>query len=248
MTKAAILAFDELDSTNAEAKRRAGDGETGPLWITARRQTAGRGRRGRNWSTEPGNLAATLLMTTDKPAAEAAQTSFVAALALAELIETWVPAALVSIKWPNDVLIDGKKASGILIESGALGDGRLWLAIGCGLNLSHAPRDVERPSTRVSDHLRGDVENTPTPDEAMAILAPRMDLWLTAWQQAGFKPVAEAWSQRARGLGETCTARLGHETLEGVAEGLEADGALRLRLNDGQVRRITAGDVFFAAA
>jgi BirA family biotin operon repressor/biotin-[acetyl-CoA-carboxylase] ligase len=82
----------------------------------------------------------------------------------------------------------------------------------------------------------------------MAIFAARMDHWLAEWGAKGFAPIAQAWTERARGIGDHCTARLGHETLEGVAEGLEADGALRLRLNDGQVRRITAGDVFFAAA
>jgi BirA family biotin operon repressor/biotin-[acetyl-CoA-carboxylase] ligase len=243
-----VLAFDELDSTNAEARRRAAAGEAGPLWITAKRQTQGRGRRGRAWSTEPGNLAATLLTTTVKPAAEAAQTSFVAALALADLVATWVPASLVALKWPNDVLIDGKKASGILIESGARGDGSLWLAIGCGLNLAHAPKGVEQPATRVADHLRGDVSRAPTPEEAMAAFAPRFAERFSTWERQGFQPIAVEWTSRACGLGQACTARLAHETVEGVAEGLEADGALRLRLADGQFRRITAGDVFFAAA
>jgi BirA family biotin operon repressor/biotin-[acetyl-CoA-carboxylase] ligase len=244
----AILAFEELDSTNAEARRRAAEGETGPLWITARRQTEGRGRRGRSWSTEAGDLAATLLTVTEKRAEEAAQISFVAAVALAELIETWVPTPLISIKWPNDVLIDGKKASGILIEAGVREDGRLWLAIGCGVNLSHAPEAVERPATRVADHLRGDVPRAPTAQEAMARFGPLLVERIASWEKTGFKPVASAWLARATGMGEPCTARFGRETLEGVAEGLEPDGALRLRLSDGQIRRITAGDVFFAAS
>jgi BirA family biotin operon repressor/biotin-[acetyl-CoA-carboxylase] ligase len=243
-----ILSFDEIDSTNAEARRRAEAGETGPLWITAARQTAGRGRRGRAWSTEMGNLAATLLTTTTRPAAEAAQVSFVAALAIADLFETYVPASLVSIKWPNDVLIDARKASGILIESGTRPDGVLWLAVGCGLNLSHAPTDVERPAVRVADHLRGDVRAAPTPQEAMTRLAATFTERFGQWERLGFSAIARAWTEKARGLGQPCVARLESETLEGIAEGLEADGALRLRLSDGQVRRITAGDVFFPAA
>jgi BirA family biotin operon repressor/biotin-[acetyl-CoA-carboxylase] ligase len=243
-----ILAFDEIDSTNAEARRRAEAGEAGPLWITARRQTAGRGRRGRAWSTESGNLAATLLTTTPKPPAEAAQVTFVAALAIADLYDAYVPASLVSIKWPNDVLIDGTKASGILVESGARPDGLLWLAVGCGVNLSHAPDDVDRPATRLADHLRADVGAAPTPEEAARVLANAFAKRFDQWERFGFASVADAWTARARGLGQSCIARLHAETLEGVAEGLEADGALRLRLRDGQVRRITAGDVFFAPA
>ncbi len=243
-----ILAFAEIDSTNAEARRRAEAGADDPVWITARRQTAGRGRRGRAWSTEIGNLAATLLTVTDKPPAEAAQATFVAALAIADLFETYVPESLVSIKWPNDVLIDGRKASGILIESGQRHDGRLWLAIGCGLNLAHAPDNVDRPATRVADHLRHDIPRAPKPDEAMTAFAPLFGARLAQWEHLGFTSIAGAWTEKARGLGQPCVARLGSETVEGVAEGLEEDGALRLRLPGGDVRRITAGDVFFEPA
>ena len=107
MTPAPLVILDEIDSTNAEARRLAEAGEAGPRWIVARRQTAGRGRRGRKWETEQGNLAATLLITTPKSAAEAAQATFVAALAVADLLDVFVSPALVSINWPNDVLLDG---------------------------------------------------------------------------------------------------------------------------------------------
>jgi len=243
-----ILSFDEIDSTNAEARRRAEGGETGPVWITARRQTAGRGRRGRGWSTEPGNLAATLLTTTRKPAAEAAQVAFVAALAVAELCDAFVPESLVRIKWPNDVLVDGAKVSGILIESGSLADGGLWLAVGCGVNLAHAPFDTPYPATCLGAHLKDGVAEPPAPSEAMARFAVAFGKWLRAWEEGGFAPVAEAWTARAMGLGAFCVARLGTETVEGTAEGLDLDGALRLRLGSGDLRRITAGDVFFEAA
>src|SRR6185437_13962094 len=127
-----IEAYDEIDSTNAEARRRAEVGEAGPVWITAAVQTAGRGRRGRSWSTARGNLAATLLMTTDAPPVEAAQVSFVAALAAAELADACLGEGVARLKWPNDVLVHGKKAVGILDESGPRPDGRLWLAVGIG--------------------------------------------------------------------------------------------------------------------
>ena len=242
---APILAYDEIDSTNAEARRRAEAGEGGPLWITALTQTAGRGRRGRNWESPTGNLAATYLCTTDKTAAEAAQVSFVAALAVAELADACVGASRVALKWPNDPLVMGLKASGILVESGAFAAGGLWLAVGIGVNLVHSPKVAERPATSFAEHMQN---SPPEPREALNLLAAAFDRWLVRWQAEGFAPIAAAWTARAHGLGEPCVARLPGEEVHGVAEGLDPDGALRLRLDDGQIRRITAGDVFFGGA
>lgn len=237
-----VEAYEELDSTNAEARRRAEAGEGGPVWITAAVQTAGRGRRGRNWSTNRGNLAATLLMTTEAPPVEAAQVSFVAALAAAELADACLGPDVARLKWPNDVLIHGRKAVGILVESGARQDGRLWLAVGIGVNLAHAPQDVERPATAFAEHMNG---KPPEPLAALEVLAGRFEAWRQVWASQGFAPIARAWTLRAMGLGEGCEARLPNRTLKGVAEGLDPDGALRLRLDDGTLERITAGDVFF---
>ncbi len=245
MEAAAVVAFDELDSTNAEARRRAEAGEAGPLWIVAARQSAGRGRRGRAWETGEGNLAATYLFATQKPPAEAAQVSFVAALAVADLAGAFVPAALVSLKWPNDPLIDGKKAGGVLVESGKAAGGRFWVAVGVGINLATAPKAVGRPATAFAEHMRAP---PPTPLDALAVLAPAFARWRDLWEHAGFAAIAGAWTSRAHGLGRPCTARLASETVHGVAEGLDGDGALRLRTATGAVRRITAGDVFFGGA
>ncbi len=237
-----IEALDEVDSTNAEARRRAEIGEAGPLWITALRQTAGRGRRGRNWETGSGNLAATYLVRSTKPPAEAAQVSFVAALAVADLAGTYVPPAIVALKWPNDPLIEGRKAAGILVESGPHPAGGLWLAVGCGVNLATPPEAPERPATSFAEHMR---RPPPSPLEALNVLAEAFERWRQLWEQLGFAAIAEAWTAKAHGLGQVCTARLPSETVSGVAEGLDADGALRLRTSSGEVRRITAGDVFF---
>jgi BirA family biotin operon repressor/biotin-[acetyl-CoA-carboxylase] ligase len=237
-----IEALEEVDSTNAEARRRAEAGERGPLWITARRQTAGRGRRGRAWETGAGNLAATLLTVTGKAPGEAAQISFVAALAVADLASAFVPPALVSLKWPNDPLIAGRKTSGILVESGPHPEGGLWLAVGIGVNLATPPVASERPATAFAEHMPGP---PPQPLEALAQLAANFERWRGLWEALGFEPIAEAWTARAHGLGGACTARLPTETIAGIAEGLDADGALRLRTASGVVRRITAGDVFF---
>lgn len=240
-----IEAYDEIDSTNAEAHRRAEAGEAGPVWIIAKRQTAGRGRRGRTWSSETGNLAATLLTTTDVPAAEAAQLSFVAALAACDLADACLGGGAARLKWPNDVLVFGKKAVGILVESGARPDGRLWLAVGIGINLAHAPDDTERPATSFAEYMAGP---PPKPEAAIQVVASRFEAWRKLWATQGFGPIAEGWTHRAHGLGERCEARLPNRTLSGIAEGIDPDGALRLRLDDGTLERITAGDVFFGEA
>jgi BirA family biotin operon repressor/biotin-[acetyl-CoA-carboxylase] ligase len=248
MPAAPFLLLDQIDSTNAEARRRAEAGEAGPLWITARRQSEGRGRRGRAWDTQDGNLAATLLLTTRKPPAEAAQITFIAALAVADLLDAYAPPSLVTIKWPNDVMLAGEKASGVLVESGAHPAGGLWLAVGIGVNLTHAPSGTERPATALAQHLRVDVGAPPSTEAAAARLAQAFAVWLERWTALGFEPVLDAWLSRTTGLDGPATARLGHETVEGRAEGVAPDGALRLRLADGSLRLISAGDVFFGEA
>jgi len=240
--------FDELDSTNAEARRLAEAGEGGPLWIAARRQTSGRGRRGRAWESPEGALAATLLTTTERPPAEAAQLSFVTALAVADLADAHVQETLVTLKWPNDVLVAGAKAAGILIESGPNPGGGLWLAIGVGVNLAKAPEGLDYPAAALASHLRPGAV-TPTPAEALDLLADFMARRVRQWLDGGFAAVRRAWLERAAGIGLTCTARLGDSSaLTGVAEGLDIDGALLLRMDDGQVRRVSAGDVHFGSA
>ena len=248
MPAAPILLLDQIDSTNADARRRADAGETGPLWIVARRQTEGRGRRGRQWESQDGNLFSTLLQLTRKSPAEAAQVTFVAALAIADLLDAYAPPSLVTIKWPNDVMLAGQKTSGVLVESGAHESGGLWLAVGIGVNLAHAPQGTERPATALAHHLRGDVVAPPTVEAAAATLAGAFDVWMARWETLGFEPILDAWRARTAGLDGPAVARLGRETVEGVAEGVAPDGALKLRLADGSLRLISAGDVFFGEA
>lgn len=248
MPAAPILLLDHTDSTNAEARRRADAGETGPLWIVARRQTEGRGRRGRSWESQDGNLFATLMQLTRKSPAEAAQVTFVAALAIADLLDAWAPASLVTIKWPNDVMLAGQKASGVLVESGVHESGGLWLAVGIGINLLSAPEGTERPATALAHHLRGDAASPPSIEVAAAKLAEAFNVWMTRWETLGFQPILDAWRARTAGLDGPAVARLGRETIEGRAEGVGPDGALKLRLADGSLRLISAGDVFFGEA
>lgn len=239
--------LDEIDSTNAEARRRAGAGDVSSQWIVARHQTAGRGRRGREWNSDTGNLFATLLTLTSKPAAEAAQITFVAALAVADLLDAFAKPGTVSIKWPNDVMLDGVKSCGILVESGTQTSGALWLVVGVGVNLAHAPEGTERPATSLAAHLRSDIAYPPSVEAAAGVLAETFAVWMDRWETLGFQPILDAWTARTRGLDGPCVARLGHETVEGTAEGVAPDGALRLRTTDGALRLISAGDVFFGS-
>ena len=236
--------LEQTGSTNVEIRERALAGETGPLWIAARRQTSGRGRRGRPWQSLEGNLFASGLYVIDRPPAQAAQLSFVAALAVAAVCDAALgDKARTRLKWPNDVLVDGRKVAGILLESGAAPAGGLWLAIGIGVNLCDAPDDVERPATSLEQAgARLDRE------AAMALLAQAFEQKFQLWMQNGFGAVRDQWLTRAHGLGERCLVRLAQETLDGVFGDLGPDGALRLDLASGQHRYISAGEVFFPAA
>jgi BirA family biotin operon repressor/biotin-[acetyl-CoA-carboxylase] ligase len=235
-----VLTFEEIDSTNEEARRRAAAGEAGPLWIHARHQTAGRGRRGRTWTSPTGNLMATLLLRPEGQVGVAAQLSFVAALAVADLLAAHAQG--ISVKWPNDVLIGGRKAAGILLESAADGQGGVaWLAVGVGVNLAAHPEGTEFPATS----LAAEGVRPPEPGPALTMLAHAFDDWFTRWRAYGFAPIREAWLNRAAGLGGPIVARLSDRTLEGRFEGLDETGALELLDNDGHLHRIAAGDVFF---
>ncbi len=236
-----LTRFAEIDSTNEEARRLAAGGQRDPVWIVAERQTAGRGRRGRAWDSPTGNLAATLLIAPDRPASECAQLSFVTAIAAADTVAGFAPGADVKVKWPNDVLGDGRKLVGILLESASGESGRAaWLAIGVGLNLAHFPPDTAFPATSIAA-LTG---TAPGCDDALTELAAHFAKWYEIWRARGFAPVRDAWLARAAGLGSRIRARLSNEEVWGVFEGIDETGALMLR-EAGAVRHIAAGEVFF---
>lgn len=244
-----IIHFEDLDSTNLEARRRAEAGQIGPLWIRADRQTQGRGRRGREWTSEPGNLFCTGLYPHFGDLRQAAQMSFVAALALYNTVETYLPSHIISLKWPNDVLISGKKTAGILLESGQSND-TPWIAVGIGLNLVSHPENSDTAATHILGHINPNQLSAPEPvvpepHTTGAILAARFDHWRHVLVTEGFTPVREAWTARAKGLGEVVTVRLPNETFSGIALGLGPDGELQVRLEGGTMRDVHAGDVFF---
>ncbi|HEY4114733.1 MAG TPA: biotin--[acetyl-CoA-carboxylase] ligase [Rhizomicrobium sp.] len=230
-----------IGSTNDEARRLAAEGEHGPLWITAGTQTAGRGRRGRAWVSPVGNLASSLLLKPERPVAECAQLSFVAALASSDAVAHFARDADVKVKWPNDVLADGRKISGILLESASAGAEPYFLAIGIGINLAHFPRDTEFPATS----LAAIGAAVPSVADALAQLASPFAKWYELWRGQGFAPIRDAWLARAANLGGRIRARLTNEETSGVFEGIDETGALILRESVDRVRTIAAGEVFF---
>ncbi len=234
------IVLAETDSTMAEAARRA-PGLGGPAWILAIRQTAGRGRRGRGWIDPPGNFAATLSLPLQAPPAEAAQRSFVAGLALHDTLALLGAGTGLQLKWPNDLLLNGGKLAGILLEATGEGARTTRLAIGIGVNLCHVPPSLPGALRPVS--LAGETAVRVAPELLLDHLAPAVAAREAQFRQCGFAPIREEWLARAAGLGQRVTARLGQDTHAGVFETLDATGALVLATARGR-RVIPAGDVF----
>ncbi len=228
-----------IDSTNAEAKRRALSGSRGPLWLRADVQSGGVGRGGREWYSPEGNLYATLLTPFNGEMRDAALVSFVACLAVADTLDTYAPTSDVALKWPNDALLDGKKVAGVLLEAGGEPDTR-WLAIGIGINLLHKPSEARWPPIALAD-----LTAPPSPAESLETLARSFDAWMTEFEKFGFSPIREAWLSRAAHLGERIEARLANRTQTGIFQGLGEDGALLLATDQGDIR-ITAADIYFS--
>jgi len=239
-----LIAFDTVGSTNAEALARGRAGEAGPLWITARVQTAGRGRRGRTWASGPGNLYATLLLTDPAPPERAAQLSFVAALAAHDAIAACAPAlgSRLAFKWPNDVLLDGAKVSGILLESETTERGALdWLIVGIGVNV------VGHPTVgayRTTSLLAAAAREVDAPAMLQRIAAA-LHSGVEAWHRYGFGTVRAAWLRHAVGVGDPIAVHLDEAPVTGRFADLAEDGALIIETEQG-VRRIIAGDLVLA--
>lgn len=235
-----LAAFDVLDSTNGEAARAAAAGEGHGLFVWAKEQTAGRGRRNRSWVSKPGNLFVSVLLRPECALAQAAQISFGSALAVRDaLVELGMDVRDIGLKWPNDVLVRGSKISGILLES-QITDGHPLVIVGAGVNLQHHPSDVMYPTTDLMTLGR-----RVTPAEALTAFARHFALWYDRWHIEGFGPVRDAWMASAAGLWQTISVRTEKTEKTGIHEGLSPEGALLLRRPDNVVEHIAAGDVFF---
>lgn len=238
-----IAIFDSIDSTNEEARRNATTAADRTVYW-AKRQTAGRGRRGRSWMSEPGNLFVSLLLKPDLPLAQAAQLSFVSALAVSDVLLRAGAQDRVALKWPNDVLIDGAKICGILLEASSTGARVDAMIVGMGLNLASHPADTPYTATDFSTAGLGDID----PDTALTWLLEAFELRYAAWRDLGFASVRSDWLIRAYRLGQTIQVMLGDETVIGRFAELDETGALVVETAPGVTRHITAGDVYFPGA
>ena len=236
-----LVAYDSIGSTNDEAKRLAREGAAEGTLLWALEQTAGRGRRGRVWVSPPGNLYASLILRPDCPASRAAQLGFVAALAIGGALGAICPGPGISYKWPNDVLINGRKIAGILLESEMIGHERpSFVVVGIGVNLTAAPQDTEFPATSILEEGCG----TLSPEMMLEGYAEHFRSWRIRWQMEGFAPVRAAWlAAAATSRGETIRVRLEAASLHGRFLDIDEEGALLLDAA-GERRRVTAGEVF----
>jgi BirA family transcriptional regulator, biotin operon repressor / biotin---[acetyl-CoA-carboxylase] ligase len=233
------IAYETLGSTNAEALALARAGEHGPLWLTATTQSAGRGRRGSQWISPPGNLYATLLLTEPSLPAQAPQLSFVAALALHDAVAVCAPQLrpLLKVKWPNDLLIEKEKVAGILIE----GESSVVfaVAVGIGVNCAAHPDQTDYPATDLA--ATGALV---VPDALFIALSAAMERRLAQWKRGqGFAEIRADWLKRATGLGKILQVRLSERELSGRFDGLDESGRLLLE-QDGRITTVSAGEVF----
>ena len=245
-----------VGSTNVLAMERANEGDPGQLWICALKQQSGRGRRGRAWETPVGNLAATLLMVGNHDPKRAATLGFVAGLSLSDALRTVVPGVAVAadgagsgsgsaftLKWPNDVLADGAKLAGILLESTFLRDGRFAVAVGIGVNVVAHPSDLPYPATSLRT-LGADTSAEALFMALSAAWARNMAIWN---EGRGLATIRDLWLTRAAGLGGDVAVRLDGEVLRGKFETIDEDCRFVIRLDDGSLTQIAAGDVHFGA-
>ncbi len=239
-----LIVRDEVGSTMEEARRALHQGDPGQLWIVARSQNAGRGRHGRHWTSPPGNLYASLLLVNPCEPALAPQLGFVAGLALHDAAArvTGLAAPRLALKWPNDLLVDGAKCSGLLLE-GESGAGRFAVIAGLGINIASSAQGTPYPASFLRAH-RPEV----TIEATLAALAEAFAERFAVWRRpGGFGPTRQAWLERAAFLGETITIRPPSGSVTGIFSGLDPGGRLLLETSAG-TQAFDAGDLFFGAA
>lgn len=234
--------LSSVDSTMAEAARRAGD-ITRPVWIIAEHQSAGRGRQGKAWVTPPGNLSATYLFKPKCSATDAAKRSFLAANALYQALALFVEPARLSLKWPNDVLLNNGKVAGILLESSGQSGQVDWLSIGIGVNLAHVPQGVTDAAFAPTS-VKAAGGDTVTPVDFLGKLASAYATQEKKLKTLGFGRIREDWLKNAARLGEQISATTGTETLTGTFDSIDEEGNLVLITAKGP-RAISAAEVHF---
>jgi BirA family transcriptional regulator, biotin operon repressor / biotin---[acetyl-CoA-carboxylase] ligase len=236
-------ALSDTSSTNTECLARARAGDAGLLWVTAERQTGGRGRRGRPWVSERGNLYASLLLIDPAPMERLASLPLAIAVAVHQAVRNVLPpgAEPLEVKWPNDILIGRMKTCGILVEGERLADGRHAVVIGIGINVSVMPENPIYPVTCLRNQ-----GSAASPEELFAHLFASMAEVLDVWDEGqGIAEVTARWRAVACGIGEKITVNLPDRSISGYFAGIDDNGLLMLDTGTGRMMPIAAGDVFF---
>lgn len=253
-----LEAFSEIGSTNALALERARAGDPGRLWLVTKRQTSGRGRRGRAWETPDGNLAATLLLVPDFELKHAATLGFVAGLTLSDALKAVSPASRFhvgvdggtplnggrfALKWPNDVLADGAKLAGILLETTLLPNQRFAMALGIGVNVVAFPEGLPYPASSLKA-LSVDCD-------AEALFLAISDAWIEnerLWDNGrGLSHIRRRWLESAAGVGSEVAVQIEGRVVRGIFETIDDECRFVIREPDGGVITVAAGDVHFGA-
>jgi len=253
-----LEAYERVGSTNALAMEAARAGDPGNLWIVSKRQEAGRGRRGRAWQTPEGNLAATLLAKTGFDLKLAATLGFVAGLALADALAAVVPDTVslsiaadggngtgqrFTLKWPNDVLAQGRKLAGILLESTLLDRDRFAVAVGIGVNVVAYPDNLPYPATSLAAMGAN--------CDAETLFLALSDAWMNyvgLWDNGrGLDRIRRLWLAQAAGLGGEVAVNIGGAVVRGIFETIDEDCRFIIRDVTGAAIPVAAGDVHFGA-
>jgi BirA family biotin operon repressor/biotin-[acetyl-CoA-carboxylase] ligase len=232
-----LTELQTTESTNSHAAIMARGGCPEYTIVWTHDQTAGKGRQGNTWTSFPGNLYVSAVFRPETDAMTASQLSFVAALALAEtLTDVLPPTASVAVKWPNDVLVDGKKIAGILLEAESAGAAKIkWIIAGIGVNITGAPEGAASLT-----HFGVKMES----GRLLEILWSRLSLCYNVWKTSGFEPVRQGWLRYAAYIGQQISVRLPGETFTGKFLGVDGQGVLEVETQDGKTRRVSSGEVF----
>lgn len=238
--------YDTCKSTNATAVAEGIKGISSPTWFIAGEQTAGKGRRGREWKSIQGNLYCSYLFRPKELNSILTVLPFIVSLAIRDmLLAQGCSSETVKCKWPNDVLLDEQKISGVLIETSAVSNKPpSFIVIGIGINLADSPSDTVFPATSVAQVLEKNIETA----ASFKTLAFALDHRLSQWSHRNASKTIEEWSRHAWGIGTKRQINLHNESFHATLIGLETDGALKLKMDDGIIKRIYAGDVFGLAS
>ena len=234
-----IIQLDITGSTNSDARKLAEQADFGPLWVIANQQNQGRGRRGREWISPKGNFYGSYLFPTDLTPQQRSQYSFVFALAIYDGLKALITDGQFDLKWPNDILLDEGKVSGLLLETGQTHH-QAWIIVGIGVNIVSSPKGTPYQATHLSKYSDESID----PIKVQQYLQEQIDHWTSIFETSGFESIRHAWLDRAVNIPGPVTVRLPDETFEGIAEDLKSNGALQVRLANGTIRQIHAGDVF----